>query len=120
MFVCACVYLTSKALFPKIKVVKSPQDLFSTMKAAASENYAWHFEHKKSSESFWGKDVGGPSQGRPGCGLSQGALHPGRLQPTPLTASYQLPIPQEMQMICLEHGQTNDEVGGRVGITAMM
>lgn len=40
----ACLYVHAyisllKPFFPKIKVVKSPQDLFSTMKAAASENY---------------------------------------------------------------------------------
>lgn len=39
MFVYVCVYLMSKALFLFfiIKVVKSPYDLFSTVKEAASE-----------------------------------------------------------------------------------
>lgn len=91
------------------------------MKAAASENCMTSAlsirNHQRASGARMWEDH--PKAGL-AVGSPRGALHPGRRQPAPGTASCLLPVPQEMQMICLEHGQTDNRVGGRVGIPAIM
>lgn len=83
------------------------------MKAASGNCMTSALSIRNHQESFWGKDVGGPSQ-KPGRGSPGGA--PVRKAPAYTCNSFlPTPILQEMQIICLEHGQTNNEGWGQSG-----